>query len=68
MIKLKSFIGRLVKLRPESFARLLLQKQIRKSTLENLFLVCAAIGRKGKLVCYGGSHRVLVSPTEVVLV
>lgn len=68
MIKLKSFIGRLVKLRPESFTRLLLQKQIRKNTLENLFLVCAAIRRNGKLVCYGGSHRVLVSLAEVVLV
>lgn len=68
MSKLRSFVGRLVKLRPEPLARLLLQKRVQKSALENLFLVCAAIGRSGKLVCYGGSHRVLVSLTDVVLV
>ena len=68
MRKQKSFIGRLVKLRPESFTRLLLQKHLQKSALENLFLVCATIGRNGKLVCHGGSHRVLVSLAEVMLV
>ena len=68
MRKQKSFIGRLVKLRPESFTRLLLQKHLQKSALENIFLVCAAIRRNGRLVCYGGSHRILVSLTEVVLV
>jgi len=68
MKSLKMYVGRIVKLRPERFARLLQRAKLTKVDMENRFLVGAANWKKRKLVCYGADLRFLVSPAEVVLV
>lgn len=65
----KDYVGRLIKLRPECFVRMLQQACLPKAAIENCFLVSAAIRQKGKqLVCHGAHLRLLVSPADVELV
>lgn len=68
MKSLKIYVGRIVELRPERFARLLRRASLKQVEIENRFLVGAANWKKRKLVCYGADLRFLILPSEVVLV
>lgn len=68
MKKLKKYVGRVVTLRPELFARLMAYARLQGATLDNRFLVAAGGEKKGMLVCYGGRFRFLVSSTDVLVV
>ncbi|GAB4437461.1 MAG: hypothetical protein OHK0026_02770 [Rhodocyclaceae bacterium] len=68
MKHLHRYLGKLVRLRPASFAALLAAARRRGLDLENRFLVAAVSGRKRFLVCYGADLRLVVSPARVELV
>lgn len=68
MKKLKKYVGRVVALRPELFARFMAYARLQGATLNNRFLVAADSEKKGLLICYRGRFRFLVSSTDVLVV
>lgn len=68
MGKLDRYIGKVVRLNKQAFARLLEQTSSLQLMAGNRFLVSGINKRLNKLICYGSSIQVLVDPGDVVLV
>jgi len=65
--KLKTFIGRHVRLKYKTFERAVRHAR-RPGVFENLFVVAAITRGMNKLVCYGSNIRVIVSLSDIVLI
>ena len=64
-MKLDHYVGRIVRLNQRAFQEISELAKYQGGALENCFLVAKA---SGKLVCYGATHRIDVSPADVILV
>ena len=68
MHKLEQYVGRIVRLKQQTYERILKRSRALADSEENCFLVAAIDRQMRRLVCYGGNHRIAVCPTEIVLV
>lgn len=68
MKNLRRYIGRLVRIHPGQFGKLLDRARRRGQFLENRFLIGAVTGKGRKLVCYGFNLRLEVAAGDIVLV
>lgn len=68
MSELKKYIGRIVRLNARSFKDVVARLPRRAAELENCFIVAEVRSGARKLVCYGGTLRILVGASDVVLV
>lgn len=68
MHKLEKYVGRVVRLKDQAFARIAARRNRGGETSENCFLVAAIDRQMQRLICYGASRRIAVFPTEVVLI
>lgn len=60
-------VGRYVRLKYRTFEKVV-RRAKETGALENLFVVAAIARGVNKLICYGSNIRVVVSPSDVVLI
>lgn len=66
-MRLEGYVGRVVRLKQESFQPIVRRAQRRGMEMENCFIVASVNPEMRKLICYGADFRVAVSATEVAL-
>jgi hypothetical protein len=66
-MRLEGYVGRVVRLKQESFQPIVRRAQRRGMEMENRFIVASVHPDMHKLICYGADFRVAVSAAEVAL-
>ena len=66
-MRLDGYVGRVVRLKQDSFQPVARRARRQGISVENRFIVASINGEMGKLICYGADFRVAVSATEVAL-
>jgi len=66
--RLDRYVGRIVRLNQRVFDRISRTARFQGLVPENRFLVAEASRQMRRLVCYGANLRVIVGPSEVILI
>ncbi|HEX8963041.1 MAG TPA: hypothetical protein VF801_08545 [Rhodocyclaceae bacterium] len=66
-MRLDNYVGRMVRLKQESFVPIARRARRQGMDLENQFIVANVSPEERKLICYGADFRVAVSAREVAL-
>jgi len=65
---LDRYVGRTVRLSQKAFGKISRRGEKNRADSENRFLVASIDGSKHKLICYGARQRIIVAPSDVVLI
>ncbi len=65
---LDKYVGRMVRLDQRVFSDVSKRARSRGAALENYFLVAEVSRHMRRLICYGSDLRILVGPSDVVLI
>lgn len=65
---LDQYVGRIVRLNHQIFQEISRRSRYQGMPFENRFLVSEVSRQMRKLVCYGATLRILVGPSDVVLI
>lgn len=66
--QLDRYVGKIVRLNQQVFYEISKRTKLQGVTLENYFLVAEVSRQMRKLVCYGSHLRVIVGPSDVILI
>ena len=66
--ELHLYVGRIVRLNKTLFLKIKEQAKRKGQELENSFVVSEVSRGVQKIICYGANFRIVVSPSDVVLV
>ena len=67
-IQLDRYVGRIVRLNHQVFNEMSKRTRLQGVSLENYFLVAEVSRQMRKLICYRANLRIIVGPSDVILV
>jgi hypothetical protein len=65
---LDKYVGRMVRLNQRIFSEISKRARVQGSPLENYFLVAQVSRQMRRLICYGADLRIVVGPSDVILI
>lgn len=68
MQRLEKYVGRIVRLKQQTYARVAARWRTSLGDDDNCFVVAAIDRQMRRLICYGANRRIAVVPADVVLV